>query len=300
MAIRSRAAPSRSDAPPVSVIVPHYRDLSGLDRCLSALEIQTYPKRRFEVIVADNASPEGADIVAATIRGRARLVVVTERGAGPARNGGVAASRRPILAFTDSDCVPEPQWLAKGVAALDRFDVVGGRVKVLVPDPARMTPEEAFESVFAFDFKTYIEKKGFTGAGNLFCSRATFERAGGFRVGLSEDVEWSRRATAGGARLGYEPQAVVGHPARATWAELRDKWRRLNLETFGLMAAQPHQRLRWLARSLLLPASAVAHTPRVLFSRELPGLRERLAALGVLYRLRLWRMADALAMLRRS
>jgi len=298
MGIRSKAKAPASDVPRVSVVVPHYRDLAGLDRCLAAIEAQAYPKDRFEVVVADNATPEGAEVVAAAIRGRARLVVVTDRGAGPARNGGVAASRHPILAFTDSDCVPEPQWLASGVAALDRFEVVGGRVKVLVADPARMTPEEAFESVFAFDFKTYIEKKGFTGAGNLFCSRATFDRVGGFRVGMSEDVEWSRRATASGARLGYAPQAAVGHPARSNWEDLRGKWKRLNRETFTLMAGQRNQRGRWLARSLLLPASAVAHTPRVLLSRELPGWPQKLAALGVLYRLRLWRMFDAIEILR--
>jgi glycosyltransferase involved in cell wall biosynthesis len=297
MGIRSSAAPRMAETPFVSVVIPHYRDLKGLDRCLTALQAQTYDPQRVEIIVADNASPEGAEAVAAAIQGRAKLVVVTDRGAGPARNGGVAISTAPVLAFTDSDCVPEPQWLATGVAALDRFEVVGGRVKVLVEDPARMTPEEAFESVFAFDFKTYIEKKGFTGAGNLFCSRETFDQVGAFRVGLSEDVEWSRRATATGARLGYEPQAVVGHPARSNWGDLRNKWKRLNFETFGLMAGQPRRRSRWLARSLLLPASAVAHTPKVLMSPELPGVREKLGALGVLYRLRLWRMVDAIRML---
>jgi len=96
MAIRSRAARSASAAPLVSVIVPHYRDLKALDRCLSAIVAQTYPKDRFEIVVADNASPEGEAALAAAIGGRARLVVVAERGAGPARNGGVAASRNPI------------------------------------------------------------------------------------------------------------------------------------------------------------------------------------------------------------
>lgn len=298
MASRSGVDGPVADLPFVSVVTPHYRDLAGLDRCLAALAAQTYPKDRYEVVVADNNSPEGEAAVAAAIAGRARLVVVTDRGAGPARNGGVAISRHPILAFTDSDCVPEPQWLAEGVAALSRFDVVGGHVTVLVEDPAHMTPEEAFEAVFAFDFKTYIEKKGFTGAGNLFCSRETFDKAGGFRVGLSEDVEWSRRAVASGASLGYAPGAVVGHPARTNWVDLRNKWKRLNFETYGLMAGRKDRRARWLARSLLLPASAVAHTPKVLLSDKLPGLREKLAALSVLYRLRFWRMFDAIALLR--
>lgn len=289
---------SSADPPFVSVIVPHYRDIAGLSLCLSALDAQTYPKERFEIVVADNNSPEGPPAVEAAIAGRARLVVVAEKGAGPARNGGVATSQGAILAFTDSDCVPEPHWLMEGVRGLDHFDVVGGRVTVLVSDPIHMTPEEAFESVFAFDFKTYIEKKGFTGAGNLFCSRVTFDRVGGFRVGLSEDVEWSRRATASGARLGYAPEAVVSHPARKSWADLRGKWKRLNAETFGLMAGQRNQRSLWLARSALLPVSAVAHTPRVIFSRKLSTWSQRWAAIRVLYRLRTWRMIDAISLLK--
>ena len=285
-----------ASTPRISVVVPHYRDLGGLAICLAALEKQTLPRLSFEIIVADNASPEGREAVADTIAGRARLVVVTERGAGPARNGGVAAARGEILAFTDSDCQPEPLWLTAGLAALDDYDFVGGRVKVLVDDPRRLTAAEAFERVFAFDFKSYITTKGFTGSGNLFCPRAVFDVVGGFRTAVSEDVEWSHRARAAGFRLGYARQAVVGHPARRTWADLRAKWRRTNRESHALYRQRPAGGLLWILRSLALPASALAHTPRVLFSRELDGLGQKAAALGVLWRLRFWRAADALGL----
>jgi cellulose synthase/poly-beta-1,6-N-acetylglucosamine synthase-like glycosyltransferase len=285
------------ELPFVSVIVPHYQDLGGLELCLASLTRQTYPADRFEVVVGDNNSPAGLDAVAKVVAGRARLELITEKGAGPARNGAVAASRGEVLAFIDSDCVAEPQWLAEGVAGLDRFDLVGGRVRVLVRDPANMSAAEAFERVFAFDFKTYIEKKGFTGAGNMFCRRALFDRVGGFGVGLSEDVDWSRRAVASGARLGYVPEAAIGHPARETWDQLTAKWRRINAETFGLMSRAGHPRLRWLVRNLLLPASAVAHTPKVLASPELDTFGQRLQALGMLYRMRLWRLGDAVRLL---
>jgi glycosyltransferase involved in cell wall biosynthesis len=102
----------------VSVIMPHYEDLDGLRKCLAALDAQTYPRHDFEIVVGDNGSPSGPDNVANVIAGRARLVTIGERGAGPARNGAVAASSGEILAFTDSDCVPEPQWLSAGLAAL--------------------------------------------------------------------------------------------------------------------------------------------------------------------------------------
>src|ERR1700749_2090049 len=106
----------------VSVIIPHYRDLAGLRLCLSALERQSYPREAIEIVVADNNSPEGEAEVARAIAGRARLVGVTEKGAGPARNGAVSASTGEILAFIDSDCVPEPDWIAEGVKSLEGHD----------------------------------------------------------------------------------------------------------------------------------------------------------------------------------
>ena len=285
-----------SATPKVSVIVPHYRDLAALDLSLRLLEAQSFPRNDFEIVVADNGTPERAELEALVV-GRARLVVVAERGAGLARNGGVAAARGQILAFTDSDCQPEPGWLAAGVEALSRYDFVGGRVKVLVADPTHLTATESFERVFAFDFKTYIARKGFTGAGNLFCPRSVFERVGGFRAGVSEDVDWSHRARALGFSLGYEPRAVVGHPARRTWKELTLKWHRVNRETFRLSSAKRGGSILWLLKTCLLPASAVAHSPRVLFSRDLSSSAQRFAALSVLYRIRLWRFRDSLRVL---
>jgi GT2 family glycosyltransferase len=286
-----------NNPPKISVIVPHYNDLERLDVCLTALGRQFGVPDEFEIVVADNASPQGESAVAAAIDGRALLVTVTEKGAGPARNGGVAASRGEILAFTDSDCLPEPDWLAEGLKALADCDVVGGRVSVLVDDPAHMAAAEAYERVFAFDNEAYVTRKGFSGAGNLFCTRRVFDAVGGFRTGVSEDVDWSHRATAAGFRLGYASGASVGHPARRTWAELTAKWRRVTAETYGLSAGQAGRRGRWILRTLALPVSAVAHTPKVLMSRNLNTAGQRLSALVMLYRLRMWRCFYGLALL---
>ena len=275
----------------VSVIVPHYNDLEGLDVCLSALVAQTFPAALREIVVADNASPQGLAAVENVVRGRARLVAVPERGAGPARNGGVAAAKGEVLAFIDSDCCAEPQWLAEGVKALSGCDIAGGSVKVLVKDVDHMTPAEAFERVFAFDMESYVTRKGFVGSGNLFCRRGVFEAVGPFRCGVSEDVDWSHRATARKFRLGYAPLAAVGHPARRTWDDLRGKWSRIDAETYGLTLRKPRGRLAWLLKALALPASAVAHTPRVFLTDRL-NARQKIAALGMLYRLRVWRMLD--------
>jgi GT2 family glycosyltransferase len=281
----------------VSIIVPHYNDVQGLDRCLAGLADQTYPSDAVEIIVADNASPIGAARVEAAIAGRARMVTVTERGAGPARNGGAAVSGGEILAFIDSDCLPDRDWLKAGVDALADYDFVGGAMRVLVDNAEKPTAVEAFEQVFAFNNRDYVLRKGFTVTANLLCPRGVFGQVGGFRVGVSEDLDWCLRARSLGYRIGYAPGAVVGHPARRTWAEIIKKWRRLNVETYGLYAQRPAGRLAWLARCLAMPISAVAATPKVLSSRELRSLAQRASVLAVLFGLRLWRAADGLALL---
>jgi GT2 family glycosyltransferase len=208
----------------------------------------------------------------------------------------VAQARGEILAFTDSDCQPEPEWLEQGVQALSRCDFVGGQMRVLVDDPDAVTATEAFELVFAFDNETYVFQKGFTVTANLFCRREMFDRVGAFGVGLSEDVDWCHRATRAEFKIGYEPAAVVGHPARRTWAELEKKWRRTNREAYLLHSSSPQGFVKYVARSAATPLSAFVHTPRVLFSNRLKTNRQRIQALQALYRLRFWRFANSMAL----
>ena len=288
-----RPADGGADNPPViSVIIPHYNDLANLDRCLSLLGRQDF-NLPFETIVVDNASALPWSAIEKAVAGRARLILCAEKGAGPARNAGVAAAVADRLAFIDSDCRPDPGWLAAGNTALDRWDFVGGHVRVDVEDPERMTPVEAFETVFAFRFKDYIEKKRFTGTGNLFARRAVFDKVGGFKPQVSEDVEWSHRALAGGFTLGFEPRAEVGHPARRTWDELAKKWVRMNSEGFSLARTKPGGAVKFLLRSWAVLLSIPPHAVKILRSESLHRWRDRIGAINILTRLRIFRFLEA-------
>src|SRR5271170_345973 len=227
----------------VSVVVPHYNDLQNLASCLESLRRQTFPRGRFEVIVADNNSAGG---VAAVERIAPDITVVPapDQGAGPARNAGAAAARAAYLAFIDSDCVADRNWLREGIAALEQFDYVGGRVITTVKESARPTPAEAFEAVFAFDFKKYIQRDKFSGSGNLFVPRGIFDQVGGFRAGVAEDIDWCHRANRIGFRLGYAERAIVYHAARREWSELTKRWDRVTTEMFRLAMERPGWRMR--------------------------------------------------------
>lgn len=281
----------------ISVIIPHYEDVDNLVRCVGMLRAQTIDAARFEIVVADNNSPIGIDVVRQAVGTLARVIEAPEQGAGPARNAAVAASTGAVLAFIDSDCRPRPDWLERGLAALRSTDMVGGRVDIVATDPAHPNPIEAFEMATAFPIRDYVERKSFAVTANLFVPRAIFDAVGVFRSTVAEDMDWCRRAVAAGYRLGYADDVGVAHPARASWAELSRKWRRTTSETFALTMERPGGRGRWLAQCLLVLVSIAPHGARMLVTPKLHGAGARTGAIATLIRIRGFRFARGLALL---
>lgn len=274
-------------APELAIIIPHYNDIPRLRRCLTSLAANDLTG--VEVVLADNASPVSLDEVIAD-HPWVRFLSEPEKGAAAARNCGIAATTAPILLFIDADCVAAPDWVACARRVAGRADLIGGRVDVFDETPPPRSGAEAFETVFAFNFRHYIENMGFSGAGNLVTRRDVFEAIGGFAGGVSEDKEWTERAVARGYSLVYEDDLRVSHPTRQDWPALRHKWRRLTEEMCLLNGLGARDRFRWALRGLAMPLSVLAHIPKVLRHPGLNGAGERLRAIATLTRLRLLRM----------
>lgn len=277
-----------TDTPYVSVIIPHYNDLEALAVCMASLRRQSWPADRMEVIVADNNSACGVEAVSKVAAGY-RVVQAPIQGAGPARNSGAAVARGEILAFLDSDCNPQPDWIENGVRALATYDFAGGHVVTTAQDPSHPTAVEAWELVFGFDFERYILVEGYTGSGNMWVWREVFDAVGGFRAGVAEDMDWSFRATAAGFRLGYERGAIVSHLARSDWKALLKRWRRVLAEHYRLTREKPFGWWRWILWTVGMPLSIGPHAVRVLRSRRLHSMRCKFSAIAVLVVFRLWR-----------
>ncbi|MFA5860813.1 MAG: glycosyltransferase, partial [Candidatus Thermoplasmatota archaeon] len=97
--------------PDVSVVIPCLNERATLDACLDALEGQEFPWGRAEVIIVDGGSSDGSRQIAQA-RG-VKLLSDCARGPSRARNIGIQAARADIVAFTDADCAPSPDWLAR-------------------------------------------------------------------------------------------------------------------------------------------------------------------------------------------
>ena len=241
-----------------------------------------------EVVVADNASTESLEPVRERWPG-VKIITQQERGAGPARNAGVAATSAPWLMCLDADCLPAQDWVSRGREIAAENTVIGGRVDVFSETPPPRSGAEAFETVFAFMMERYLERYGFLGSGNLVTSRKVFKAVGEFRQFVSEDKDWSQRAAQAGFQLRFDDAFAVSHPSRADWSALSSKWRRLTSEMFLTEGPGAARRLRWAAKALLMPVSVLIHAPKVLRHPDLTALEKR-RALIALMRLRIMRM----------
>jgi GT2 family glycosyltransferase len=264
------------------VIIPHYNDVTRLNSCLTAL-LDAPPDvlKRVEIVVADNASTQDIGPLKAAFP-TVRFLHQPIKGAAAARNMAVQNSSAPLLFFTDADCIPDPTWLATAFDTSRQADLVGGRVNTFDETPAPRSGAEAFEAVFAFNQRAYVEDKSFSVTANLVTSRVIFDDVGEFVVGRSEDMDWCHRARDKGYKITYADNLTVKHPTRQTWADLRRKWLRITSETYETTTTS---RARWMLDAGVVFASAFAHIPKVLNNRSLAS-REKGSAIFTLLRLR--------------
>jgi glycosyltransferase involved in cell wall biosynthesis len=246
----------------VSVIVPVFCDQDGIDACLAALRNQTYASDCYEVIVVDNDSDPPIRIDA-RLSDFARVVVCRNPGAYAARNAGVGSARGEVLAFTDSDCVPDTAWIQAGVTALQRESgcVIGGEVAFSLS--TRPTAIERYQYLTGFMQAENIKRLGFTATANLLASRSQIDRIGPFNERLLSggDREWCWRAARAGFAVKYAPDAIVRTRPRTSLASAirqarrvaggRNALRRLGLDHVPPIGLEPHRSAMFTAQWVL-------------------------------------------------
>lgn len=211
--------------PLVSVIIPAFNDNARLKICLKALEEQTFPKDCYEVIVVDNASAEDIKGVVSKF-GRVKFAFESQPGSYAARNKGISLAKGEVIAFTDSDCIPDSEWIKRGVAILQSIDscgLVAGRIDLFFQNPEHPTAVELYESIeMSFSQEENIEKDHFGVTANLFTFKSVIDNVGCFDYTLKSggDREWGRRVFEAGYQQIYADDALVAHPARYSFSQL--------------------------------------------------------------------------------
>jgi glycosyltransferase involved in cell wall biosynthesis len=209
--------PSRPNTDPlVSVAVSTHQRPAGLRALIAALEAQTLPHERFEVVIVDDASRDETPAVLAEIYARSTLRLRTIRldtNSGPAvgRNSAWRGAVAPIVAFTDDDCVPTQGWLEAGVRAMD----AAPGVLVGATDPL---PEQR-HLIDPLARTMHVINPTFAPTCNVFYLRSDLESVGGFdetfRVPVGEDTDLAWRVHRDvGRELRFVNDALVYHDVR--------------------------------------------------------------------------------------
>jgi len=120
--------------PFVSVIVPVYNGERHIENCIKSLLSLNYPSSKIEIIIVDNNSKDATYRI---IREFPVIGLIEDRiqSSYAARNAGIKKSRGEILAFTDSDCVADKEWIAKAVEQFqdEHIGCVAGEIEGYSP-----------------------------------------------------------------------------------------------------------------------------------------------------------------------
>ena len=217
--------------PTFSIVVPTYRRTQKLADCLSSLARQTCPATEYEVIVVDDAAADAAmaaEIRRITTTARpfvCRLLSQDRRGAAAARNAGASLARGRLLAFTDDDCQPAPDWLnrlARRMSAVGDAALAGGRVINTLTGDRFASASQALVDFLCAHFNCDEGHARLLTSNNLCVPTGAFRELGGFDTAFSgaggEDREFCLRWAHAGRRSVYVPEAVVYHAHDMTLA----------------------------------------------------------------------------------
>jgi glycosyltransferase involved in cell wall biosynthesis len=212
--------PSFQSLPFVSIIVPARNEASYIERCLTTLQCQSYPRQQYEIVLVDNGS---VDDTILTGRQYADIVLSVQGvHVSAVRNFGAKNARGSIYAFIDADCAADFSWIENAVNLIqETLCICGSRCRV----PADGT---WVERAWFGGISTERYEAVYINSGNLVVPASIFNSLGGFNANLvtGEDYEFCLRA-GNHVRIISDPGIGVvhyGYPKTLRQFVLREVW----------------------------------------------------------------------------
>jgi glycosyltransferase involved in cell wall biosynthesis len=201
----------------VSVIVCSYNGGRTLAACLDSLSKLNYPN--YEIILVDDGSTDDTTYIAAQFP-QVRYVHQTNHGLSHARNTGAAAARGDVLAYTDSDCMADVDWLYHLIDTLmtGEYAAVGGPnftppAQNWVQACVAAAPGGPSHVLLTDTVAEHIP------GCNMAFYRWAFDNVGGFDAEYhkaGDDVDFCWRLQQAGCVIAFSPAAIVWHHRRLT------------------------------------------------------------------------------------
>lgn len=224
--------------PFVSVIVPIYNGETDIPDLIACLINQTYDSNQCEFLLVDNNSQDNtANLIKESIEkyqetGK-KLKYLSEnqiQSSYAARNTGIKEAQGEIIAFTDADCRPKPDWLINLIQpfANPKVSIVAGEIEGLEGDSLL----EKYATFYGTLSQKYTLEHPFSAYGqtaNLAIKKEVFPIIGLFRpyltTGGDADICW-RILREVESEIIFVPSAVVLHRHRDNLKDFKSQWQR--------------------------------------------------------------------------
>src|SRR6202045_267740 len=203
--------------PRVSVVVCAYNAERTMDQCLASLAVLNYPD--YEVIVVNDGSRDRTREIAEGYE-YCRIINQPNKGLSAARNVGAEAATGEIVAYTDSDCVADPDWLTYLVGRMEASDLAACGGPNFPPPEENMLPAAVAVSPGGPTHVLISDEQAEHIAGcNMAFRREALMALGGFDPvyrAAGDDVDICWRFQDAGHAIGFSAAAVVWHFRRNT------------------------------------------------------------------------------------
>jgi GT2 family glycosyltransferase len=208
--------------PKVSVIVCSYNGGQTLEACLRSLKKVNYPD--YEVVLVDDGSTDNTKEIVSH-HPWVKAIHQPNMGLSVARNVGAAHATGEIIAYTDSDCMADPDWLYYLVGTLlsGNYAGVGGPN---ISPPAQNWQQACVAAAPggpSHVLLTDVVAEHIPGC-NMAFHRWAFEKIGGFDPEYrkaGDDVDFCWRLQQEGEVIAFSPSAIVWHYRRFTLKAFR-------------------------------------------------------------------------------
>jgi hypothetical protein len=262
----------REQAPAVSVVVEGYNEtleIGCLNETLEALMLQTFPLTRVEVIlVGSQAQIEGWKEEYSALPFHS----VQFLGAGQShyyqlKNRGVRLARAPIVALTDSDVAPAPDWLRTLVEGIGAGHMAVAGMSLFRGAGGRRIWKPVLEAAASISWGFVISRSGFESARGFLSHNLGFRPSlfagGGYRDDLGRTCagsflfgDWGQS----GVKVYFQPEQQVAHAFTFRWWITRLHVR-FGHEVYRLRRIDVRQQQRWVRFLGLLepPATCAWH-----------------------------------------
>lgn len=211
----------------ISIVIPVLNGESQIRDCITSVINQDFQKDQYEIIVVDNGSKDNTINILTEYNENIIILHESRKGSYLARNTGINVSKGKIVAFIDSDCIADRNWLKElhnGFVSEISGDI-GCIVGSVIPHHGKTLVEIYSKNKDLLSQKTTLDSNflPYGQTANAAFRKEVFDIIGGFDEGFSSggdaDIAW-RMQIETHYRLIYRPEAIVEHCHRTTFKGL--------------------------------------------------------------------------------